>query len=45
VTYLLKAKIVEAEKQLLLLGNVCVTRNSGLTVGSGVFCAVRAEAI
>jgi hypothetical protein len=34
----------EAEKQLLL-GNGCVTVKNGLTVGSGVFCAVHAEAI
>jgi hypothetical protein len=44
VAYLLKARTVEPEKQPLL-GNGCVTRNNEVTSGSGVFCAVRAEAI
>jgi hypothetical protein len=44
VAYLLKATTVEPEKQPLL-GNGYVTRNDGVTVGSGVLCAVRAEAI
>jgi hypothetical protein len=35
---------VEPEKQPLL-GNGCVTRNNGVTVGSGVLCAVHAGAI
>jgi hypothetical protein len=42
--YLLKARTVEQQKQPLL-GNGCVTRNNGITVGSGVYCAVRAEAM
>jgi hypothetical protein len=44
MAYLLKARTVEVEKQPLL-GNGGVTRNNGVTVGSGVFCAVHAEAI
>jgi hypothetical protein len=44
VAYMLKAKIVEPEKQQWL-GHGCETRNNGVTVGSSVFCAVRAEAI
>jgi hypothetical protein len=44
VAYLLKARTVGPEKQPLL-GNGCVTRDSGVTVRSGVFCAVRADAI
>jgi hypothetical protein len=44
VAYLLKSRTVEPEK-LPLLGNDCVTRNNGVTVGSGVFCAVRTEVI
>jgi hypothetical protein len=44
VAYLLKARTVEPEKQPML-GNGCVTHNNGVTVGSGVFCAVRTEAI
>jgi hypothetical protein len=44
VAYFLKARNVELEKRPLL-GNSCVTRNNGVTVGSGVFCVVRAEAI
>jgi hypothetical protein len=44
VAYLPKARTVEPGKQPLL-GNGCVTRKSGITVGSGVFCAVRVEAI
>jgi hypothetical protein len=38
VTYLLKARIVEPQKQPLL-GNGCVTRDNGVSVVSGVFCA------
>jgi hypothetical protein len=44
VAYLLKAINVQPEKQQFL-GNGCVTRNNGLTVGSGDFYAVRAKAI
>jgi hypothetical protein len=44
VAYLLKARIVEPERQPLL-GNDFVTRNNGVTAGSGVFCAVRVEDI
>jgi hypothetical protein len=44
VAYLFEARTVEPEKQSLL-GNGCVTSNSGVTVGSGVFCGVREEAI
>jgi hypothetical protein len=44
VAYLLKARTVEPEKQQLL-GNGRVTRNNGVTVGSGVLCAVCADAI
>jgi hypothetical protein len=44
VAYLLKARTVEPEEQPLL-GNVCVTCNNGVIVGSGVFCAVHAEAV
>jgi hypothetical protein len=44
VAYLLKARTVEPEKQPLLC-NSCVTRNSELNVGSGFFCAVRADAV
>jgi hypothetical protein len=44
VAYLLKARTVEPEKQPLL-GNCCVTRNNRVNIGSGVFCAVCAEAI
>jgi hypothetical protein len=44
VTYLFKARNVEPEKQPLI-SNGCGTRNSVVTVGSGVFCAVLAEAI
>jgi hypothetical protein len=44
MAYFLKARTVNPEKQLLL-GNGCVTRNIRVTVGSGVFCAVRAEVI
>jgi hypothetical protein len=36
VAYLLKAKTVESEKQPLL-GNVSVTLNTEVTIGSGVF--------
>jgi hypothetical protein len=44
MAYLLKAKTVEPEKQPVS-GNGCVTCNNGVTVGSGVFCAVHAKAI
>jgi hypothetical protein len=37
VAYLIKARIVEPEKQTLL-GNGCVTSNNGVTVGSGFLC-------
>jgi hypothetical protein len=43
VVYLLKARTVELEKQPLL-GNGCVTHNSGVTVGSGVLWAVPVKA-
>jgi hypothetical protein len=43
VAYLFKARTAEPEKQPLL-GNSSVKCNSGISVGSGVFCAVRAEA-
>jgi hypothetical protein len=43
VTYLIKARIVEIEKKPLP-GNGCAIYNNGGTVGSGVFCAVCAEA-
>jgi hypothetical protein len=39
VGYLFKARTVEPEEQPLL-GNGCVTHNNGVTVGSGVSCAV-----
>jgi radical SAM superfamily enzyme len=44
VAYLLKEKTVEPEKHPLL-GNGCVTRSNGVTVGGCVFCVVRAKAI
>jgi hypothetical protein len=44
VAYLLKARTVEPEKQPLL-GNGCITRSSGVTIGNGVFYAVHADAI
>jgi hypothetical protein len=44
VAYLFKVRIVEPEKQPLLY-NGCVTRNNGVTVASGVFCADRTKAI
>jgi hypothetical protein len=44
VGYLLRARTVEAEKQPLL-GKKCVTLNNGVTVESGVSCAVSAETI
>jgi hypothetical protein len=44
VAHLLKARIVEPEEQPLL-DNGCITRNNKVNVGSGVFFAVRAEAI
>jgi hypothetical protein len=42
VAYLLKERTVKPEKQPLL-HNGCVICNNGVTVGSGVFCAVCAE--
>jgi hypothetical protein len=42
VACVLKARIMAPEKQPLL-GNGCVTRNSGVTVGSGVLYADRAD--
>jgi hypothetical protein len=42
--YSVEARTMEPEKQQLL-GNGCVTFNNGVTVGSGVFCAVSTEAI
>jgi hypothetical protein len=42
VSCLLKARIMEREKQLLL-GNGCVTRNSGVTVESSILYAVLAD--
>jgi hypothetical protein len=44
MAYLIKARSVEAEKQLLL-GNGSVTYNTGVTAGSDIFFIVRAEAI
>jgi hypothetical protein len=44
VKFFLKARTVEPEKQPFL-GNGFVTRNNGVAVRSGVFCAVRAGAI
>jgi hypothetical protein len=44
VAYLLKARTMEPEKQPLLY-NDFVTPNNGVTVGSGVFCVIRAEVI
>jgi hypothetical protein len=41
---LLKARTVKPEK-LPLLGNGYVTRLSGVTVGTGVFCAGHAKAV
>jgi hypothetical protein len=42
VACLLKARIVKPEEQSLL-GNGCVKSNNGVTEGSGVFYAVRAD--
>jgi hypothetical protein len=42
VTCLLKPRIVKPEEQSLL-GNGCVTRNNGVTVGSDMLYAVRAD--
>jgi hypothetical protein len=42
VAYLLNARTVEPEKQTLL-GNGSVTRNNGVTVGSGIFCVICTE--
>jgi hypothetical protein len=44
VAYLLRARTVEPEKQLML-GNGCVTCKNGVTVGSGVFYAVNASGV
>jgi hypothetical protein len=44
VAYLLRARIVEPEKQLLL-GNDCVTCKNGVTVGSGVLYAANASGV
>jgi hypothetical protein len=44
MAYLLKARTVEPENQPSL-SNGCETRNNGVTVESGVFFAVRTEAI
>jgi hypothetical protein len=42
VAYLLKERIVEPQRETLL-GNGSVTRNNGVTVGSGILYAVRAN--
>jgi hypothetical protein len=42
--HILSSITVETEKQPLL-GNGCVTRDIGVNVASGVFCAIRAEVI
>jgi hypothetical protein len=44
VAYFLKELTVVSEKQPLQ-DNCSITRNNGVTVGSGVFWVVRAEAI
>jgi hypothetical protein len=44
VEYLLKVRTVELDKQPLL-GNGCVTRNNGVTVGSSFFCTLSADGI
>jgi hypothetical protein len=44
MAYFLKARIVEPEKKALLVKGF-VTSNNGVTVGSDVNYAVRAEAI
>jgi hypothetical protein len=44
VAYLLKARTMEPDKQTLQ-GNGYLTRNNAVTVRSGVFFTVRAEAI
>jgi hypothetical protein len=44
LAYLLKARTVEPEIQPFL-SNGCLSRKNGVNVGSGVFCAVRAEDI
>jgi hypothetical protein len=44
MAYFLQANSVEPEKKPYL-GNGCVTRKNGVTLGGGVFCAARAEAI
>jgi hypothetical protein len=44
VWYLLKARIADPEEQFLL-SNGYVTHNNGVTAGSGVSCAVCAEAV
>jgi hypothetical protein len=44
VAHVLKTRTVEPEKQPML-GNDSITRNNGVTVGSDVFCEVRADDI
>lgn len=44
MAYLLKASSLEPDAPPLL-GNGCVTCNNEVTIGSDVFCAVRADAI
>jgi hypothetical protein len=44
MAYLLKARTVEPEKEPLL-DNGYVTRNNGVSIGSGVSCAISVEAI
>jgi hypothetical protein len=44
MTYLLKARTVEPEKEILP-GNGCVTLKNGVTIGSGVFCVVRSDTV
>jgi hypothetical protein len=39
-----KQELMKPENELLL-GNGYVTSNNGETIGNGVFCAVRAEAM
>jgi hypothetical protein len=44
LSYLLRARTVKPDKQPLL-DNGCITCNNAVTPGSGVFCAVLAEAM
>lgn len=44
VVHLIKARNLKPEDQPLL-GDGCVTRNTEVIVGSGVFCAVPFEAV